>query len=338
MVVVAGIDAAWQAARQAYELIAGQAAQVNPWWLVAGVVLHLLASAVRQPGWLAILRAAYPDDKDLRLRDVEAAYFAGAGLNGVLPARGGDVVKLYLLHRRMEGSRYATLAGTLVPETLFETACGIALVIWMASQGFLPIPTSTSELPSLDVSFVIAHPILSALIAGGAALAFVLLYGKLRDSVRRFLLRVRQGLAILKRPRDYFTQVVPWQAAGRVIRFGSLACFMAAFALPVTVPTVLLVMAAYGGTRIIPIAPASTGLRIVLLSYGLVELTGQPVDVASVSAFSFGVGAVQLISGLAISVGILGATLGTFSPRSALRTAKAAFAKPLTPRSQRGAA
>jgi hypothetical protein len=331
MVVVAGIDAAWQAARHAYELIAGQAAHINVWWLVLGLALHLVASAVRQPGWLAILRAAHPEAKDdLRLRDVEAAYFAGAGLNGVIPARGGDVVKLFLLHRRTKGSSYASLAGTLVPESLFETSCGVLLVIWMATQGFLPIPTSTSELPSLDVSFVIAHPYLATLIAVGLGVAFALLYGKLRTRVRRILSNVRQGLAILSTPRDYLSKVVPWQAAARVIRFGSIACFMYAFALPVTFTTVLLVMAAYGGTRIIPIAPASTGLRIVLLSYGLVELTGQSVDVASVSAFSFGVGAVQLLSGLAISMGILGSQLGSFSPRGAVRKARAAFA-PLTP-------
>src|SRR3954451_13205985 len=208
MVVVAGIDAAWQAARHAYELIAGQAAHVNAWWLVAGLALHLIASAVRQPGWLAILRAAHPDDaKDLRLRDVEAAYFAGAGLNGVIPARGGDVVKLFLLHRRIDRSSYATLAGSLVPESLFETSCGVLLVIWMATQGFLPIPTSPAELPSLDVSFLIAHPFLSTFIALGIGAAFALVYGKLRASVKRFLLRVRQGLAILRSPRAYLVQV-----------------------------------------------------------------------------------------------------------------------------------
>ena len=185
------------------------------------------------------------------------------------------------------------------------------------------------------MSFVIAHPILSVLIPVAAVALFLVLYGKLRGSVRRFLLRLRQGLAILKRPRDYFTKVVPWQAVGRVIRFGSIAAFMAAFALPVTFQTVLLVMAAYGGTRIIPIAPASTGLRIILLSYGLVELTGRPVDVAEVSAFAFGVGAIQLISGLLISMGILLATLGSVSPRAALRAARTAFGKPLTPRSER---
>src|SRR3954454_4124100 len=198
MFVVCCIDAAWQAAHHAYELIAGQAAHVNAWWLVVGLALHLIASAVRQPGWLAILRAAHPDDaKELRLRDVEAAYFAGAGLNGVLPARGGDVVKLYLLHRRIDRSSYATLAGTLVPETLFETACGILLVIWAATQGFLPIPTSTSELPSLDVSFVIAHPVLSAIIAAGTTLVVALVATKLRDRAVRLAHRIKQGFAIL---------------------------------------------------------------------------------------------------------------------------------------------
>lgn len=331
--VVAGIQGAWQAASHALNLIAGHAAQINYWWLALGVVLHFLAQAIRQPGWLAILRAAHPDDRELRLRDVEAAYFAGAGLNSVLPTRGGDVVKLFLLHRRIPGSRYPTLAGTLVPETLFETACGIALVIWAGSMGFLPIPTSTSELPSLDVSVVVAHPVLSALTVAGVVAATVLLV-RGRDRARRFALRVRQGLVILRTPRDYLTGVVPWQALSRVVRCFSIAALMAAFVLPVTFETVLLVMAAYGGTRIIPIAPASTGLRIVLLSYGLVELTGEAVDIASVSAFCFGVGAVTMVIGLGISICILIATMGTASPRRALRRAREAFA-PLNPRSSR---
>ena len=37
-----------------------------------------------------ILRAAYPRAESLRYRDVTAAYFAGSGLNAVVPARGGD--------------------------------------------------------------------------------------------------------------------------------------------------------------------------------------------------------------------------------------------------------
>jgi hypothetical protein len=58
---------------------------------------------------------------------------------------------------------------------------------------------------------------------------------------------------------------------------------MEAFALPVTVATVVLVMAARGGGRIIQIAHASAGLRIAMLTYGFVALTGEAVDIAELT-------------------------------------------------------
>jgi len=122
--------------------------------------------------------------------------------------------------------------------------------------------------------------------------------------------------------------VVAWQALARVIRLGSLACFMAAFALPVTVATVLLVMAAQGGGRIIPIAPVSAGLRIAMLAYGFVAVTGEAVDIASITAFAFGVGATLLITGLGISIAILGRELGTASPRGIVTRLRKRLSEP----------
>ena len=58
---------------------------------------------------------------------------------------------------------------------------------------------------------------------------------------------------------------------------------MQAFGLPVTAVTVMLVMAAQGGGRIIPIAPVSTGLRLVMLSYGFAQVTGERVDIAAIT-------------------------------------------------------
>lgn len=305
------IESAWRSAEHAISLVVEDVAEVSPWWLTAGVLLHVLHQVVRTRGWWTIIRAAYPDATELRVRDVTAAYLAGAGLNGIVPARGGDLAKLYLIRRRAPQTRWSTLIGTFVPETLFETFVGTMLVAWALAQGFLPVPTSPSELPSLDVSFVIRHPIQSA--AAAAAIALLAVFG-LRHA-RAFWARLRQGFAILERPRDFLRGVVAWQALGRLIRLGSLACFMAAFALPVTVSTVVLVMAAQGGGKIIPIAPASAGLRIAMLGYGFVEVTGHPVDIASITAFSFGVGASLFVTGLLISVAILGRELGTVSPR-----------------------
>jgi hypothetical protein len=128
--------------------------------------------------------------------------------------------------------------------------------------------------------------------------------------------RLRQGLVILGRPRGFLVGVVTWQLLGRVVRLGSLACFMTAFALPVTLATMVLVMAAQGGGRIVPIAGASAGLRIAMLTYGFVALSGEAVEIAQITAFSFGVGATLSVAGIAIAIAILGREVGSSSPRT----------------------
>jgi hypothetical protein len=286
---------------------------VDPWWFAAGLLLHLLHQLVRTRGWFNIIRAAYPEAHELRARDVTLAYLAGAGLNGVAPAR-GDLAKLYLIRRRAPRMRWSTLMATFVPETLFESAVGVVLIVWALSQGFLPVP-APGGLPWLDVSLVISHPLLSAAVAAAAGAGLVPIVRALRRRARPLLASLRQGIAILDRPRDFLRRVVSWQALGRAIRLGSLACFLAAFALPVTPATVVLVMAAQSGTKIIPIAPASAGLRIAMLGYGFVEVSGEAVDIARITAFSFGVGAALYLTALGISVAILGREFGTASPR-----------------------
>jgi hypothetical protein len=307
------------------ELIATDAASVNPLWLAAGVLLHVAHQVVRIRGWFNILRAAYPRAHSLRYRDVTAAYFAGSGLNAVVPARGGDVMKVYMVKQRIPGGHYPTLVSSFVPEGLFESLCGVALLVWAFSRGFLPLPTSQLELPTLDVSLIVSHPVISSIVGGVLAVGVALLFRWLRRHAQRFLTRLRQGLAILDSPRDYVTGVVTWQTAGRVVRLGSLACFMAAFALPVTVSSVVLVMAAQGGGRIIPLAPAAGGLRLAMLSYGLPEVTGQPVDIAQITAFQFVVGASLLVVSLSIALVIIFRVLGTLNPRHAVRKARAAL-------------
>jgi hypothetical protein len=189
------------------------------------------------------------------------------------------------------------------------------LVVWALVKGFLPVPTASGELPALDVSLVVGHPVPSTLVAAAlGALGWGL--------VRRLRAPLRQGTAILRSPMHFVTGVASWQALARVIRLGSLAAFMAAFGLPVTPATVLLVMAAQGAGRILPLAPASAGLRLAMLSYGFVEVTGHPVDIAAITAFTFGVGAVLTLAGLAVAAAILALECGTRSPRRALAAAR----------------
>src|SRR3954447_21698294 len=310
-------------AGHAIGLLADSATSVSVPLLVLGAILYVVSQCVRTIGWHTILRTAYPHAHELKRRDVVKAYLAGSGLNAIIPARGGDIVKLAIVHRHIPGSRWSTLIATFVPETLFETAFGTALVIWALARGFLPVPNAVGEVPSYDVSLFVEHPFISTAATVAALAALYALWRLLRRRGRVTVGRVKQGLAILGSPRLFFTGVVSWQALARAIRLLSLAAFMGAFSLPVTLSTVVLVMAAQGGGRIIPLAPASTGLRLAMLSYGFVEVTHQAVDIAAITTFTFGVGALLLVAGLVVGVVALLAELGTWSPREALAAARA---------------
>src|SRR5581483_5839554 len=82
------------------------------WELLAlALGLHVVRLLLRAVAWRSILRAPYPDTR-LPFRSFFGAYVAGVGVNAVAPARSGDVVKLFLIRRRLTDSSYATLAPT----------------------------------------------------------------------------------------------------------------------------------------------------------------------------------------------------------------------------------
>ncbi len=70
--------------------------QVSFELLALAVVLHLSNLLLRATAWRAILVAAVPGQR-VPWKSVTGAYLAGAGMNGVVPARGGDVAKVVLV-------------------------------------------------------------------------------------------------------------------------------------------------------------------------------------------------------------------------------------------------
>ena len=53
-----------------------------------------------------------------------------------------------------------------------------------------------------------------------------------------------------------------------------------------------------------------------MLTYGFVALSGEAVEIAQITAFSFGVGATLSVAGIAIAIAILGREVGSSSPRT----------------------
>src|SRR5438093_13263664 len=97
-----------------------QLAAVGWTMLGIGVAFHVARLVCRALAWRNILAAAFPDARIRRL-PIFGAYAAGVGLNSLAPARAGDALKLVLTRARIDGSTYATIAPTLLVETLVDS-------------------------------------------------------------------------------------------------------------------------------------------------------------------------------------------------------------------------
>jgi uncharacterized membrane protein YbhN (UPF0104 family) len=227
---------------------------------------HLLRLVVRTRAWRNIIAAAYPDVR-VRWRSVLGAYLGGVGLNAIAPARGGDVLKLFLVKRRVEGSTYPTLGATLLVETLFDALVGLSLLAWAVSLGVLPNIHALPDLPNIDFRWLFEHPVALEIgtLVVGIALGVALVLATRR--VAAFWRRVAQGFAILGDRSLYLRRVVLWQAAGWVFRFLTLFWMLRAFHVPATAHNALLVQIASSLSTLLPITPGGAGTEQGLLLY-----------------------------------------------------------------------
>jgi uncharacterized membrane protein YbhN (UPF0104 family) len=239
-------------------------------WTALGIAcgLHVIRLFLRTWAWRNILAAAFPGRRRVLWRHVAGAYFAGVGLNSILPARAGDALRAYLVKHRVEDSTYPTIAATLVVETLFDTFVGIALLGWAIAAGELPGLDVLPSLPSIDWGWPVNHPQLAAVIGGVVVVALLVLGIWGARKVREFRARVAQGFAILRRPRRRFLRgVVFWQALSWVARLASIYFFLQAFHVHATIRNAFLVQVATSLSTVIPFTPGGAGTQQGLLVY-----------------------------------------------------------------------
>ncbi len=260
-------------------------------WLLLGVALHLANQVTRGRGWFALVRTACDGRCSLRRRDAIAAWVAGAGAGGLVSARGGDAVRVLLLRRRLPDEGCPLLAGTLVAEGVGERAIGVLV---------LAVAVSFGVGPQLGASTTL----LAALGAGAVALVALVLITRRVPRLSRILAGIRRGCAPLRSPGAYVRGVLPWQLASRACRLGSLACFLAAFGVPVSFAAVLLVAFAQGGGRLVPFAPASVGASVAMLAASFGPVTGSAVSAERLAAFFVGTSTVLTIVGTGLALAI----------------------------------
>src|SRR5215210_6988837 len=126
-------------------------------YLAAALLLSLALQLARAHGWANALRAAYPNSR-VSEAGVVASFLVGAGANGILPARGGDALKIVLAKRSVERSSYPTITSSFVVLAPFDTAMGLLVLLYAITQGLLPRPPRLPHLPAFEIAFWAAHP------------------------------------------------------------------------------------------------------------------------------------------------------------------------------------
>src|SRR3954447_3185631 len=253
-------------------------------WTPFMIALGFLAAMqlCRAWAWRNVLRAAYPD-KAISFLQLGAAYLAGAGINAILPARAGDVTKVFLVKRQIPDSSYPAVTSSFLVQSVFDTTAGILVFLFAISQGLLPEPPELPHLPAFEIAFWANHPRTLLIVIGVLLLAIAIGVYYLAHHVRRFWDRVKQGLVILRQPRRYLREVAAWQGAGWLCRFGAFWFFLEAFGIGGSIGNVMLVMSVQAIANVIPFTPGGAGAQQALLA---ATLTGP--SRAAVLAFSVG--------------------------------------------------
>ena len=82
--------------------------------LLIGAAAFVIYLTLRARAFFHTLRAAYPGEP-IAFRRIWGAYIAAYGFNNVIPARGGDVIKLFLVKRSIPHATYPAVGAAIAP-------------------------------------------------------------------------------------------------------------------------------------------------------------------------------------------------------------------------------
>ncbi len=251
--------------------------------LLLGLLFFGLNLTIRSRAFFHSLRAAYPA-ASFQWRRVWGAYFAAVGFNNVVPARGGDVIKLFLTRSSIPGSRYPTVAAAFFVESIFDACVGVLVLIFAFTQGVFPKPPDFSKLSSFDISYLAEHFRLTLFLITLLAVIGLVAFALLSVRVKAFWSRVRQGVTILSDRRRYLREVAALQVVAWLCRFTAFWFLLDAFRVGGSVKNVLLVFAVNQVAGAVPFTPGGAGVQQALL----VKVFATNASTSVVAAYSVG--------------------------------------------------
>jgi uncharacterized membrane protein YbhN (UPF0104 family) len=267
--------------------------------LLIALIAFGMYLTIRSRAAFHILRAAYPNER-IEFKRIWAAYIAAYGFNNVIPARGGDVIRLFLTRSSIPNSSYPAIAAATFVEMVFDATMAVFILTFAFTQGVFPKPPDFSKLHAFDLAFFAGHPrftlFLLTLLAVGGLVGFALLSRR----VRAFWARVRQGFTILRDRHRYFREVWLIQLGAWCFRFTAFWFLLEAFNIGGSVKNVLLVLGVNAVAAAVPFTPGGAGVQQAFL---VKVFAGGTATSATVAAYS--VGQQIAIGAFTLAVGFL---------------------------------
>lgn len=255
------------------------------WRLLAvALVFQLLKTAARTRAQRNILAAAYPTSV-VRWRTVFGAYLAGAGVNALIPVRGGDLLRLFLIRHRIDGSSYPTLVAASLVELPFDLLASVTLLAWAVQSGALPGLRVVQHLPALDWFWLFRHPRAALVVVLSLLILGIVVWLLAASRVAAFRERFGQGFTILHTPTRYLRLVVLWQAVDWGLRIAAIWFFLRAFRIEPSLDSALRVQLTQTLSTIVPLTPAGIGTEQALA----VHLLSGRASTGFLVSFSVGV-------------------------------------------------
>jgi uncharacterized protein (TIRG00374 family) len=270
--------------------------------LLLGLGFFALNLTLRSRALFHTMRAAYPAER-IQWRRIWGAYVAAVGFNNLVPARGGDVIKLFLCKSSIRNSSFPAVAACFSIESIFDTVIGVFVLLFAFSQGVFPKPPDFAKLNAFDLSWVASNFRLTLFLLTALAIAALVAFAVLSRRVRAFWERIRQGLTILSDRQRYLREVFAVQAVAWVCRATAFWFLLDAFRVGGSLRNVGLVFGVNAVAGAIPLTPGGAGVQQALLVKVFATTAAGEVVAAysvgqqiAITAFTAGLGLLALFT------------------------------------------
>jgi uncharacterized protein (TIRG00374 family) len=223
--------------------------KTNLWWILAATAINIVAVVLRALRWQWLMYT----EKKTKFETIFHATMIGTAANNVLPARGGDWYRIYLLNK-WEGVSRAALASMTGLEKLFDA---------IAILGFFALASTRSSFPEWVQSGIMT---VTGVVIGSLIVCIILRIHHRRTTkphemmgkIRQLIYNLGAGMSILEeKGRFGITLIVSLLLT--LLQIISLFAVQQAFGiiLPLWVP--VLAFVAINMAITIPSAPSGIG-------------------------------------------------------------------------------